>query len=123
MILLVYGPNLNLLGEREPEVYGRTTLAEIDAGLREQGAKRGATVDAFQSSHVSPSPKTFALSPGGVEGGVESPVDDSRIVSATRYGPAGPGPEGSLMSATFEPTSGSLMQKPPKLRPARLSAR
>lgn len=50
-ILVLHGPNLNLLGEREPEVYGRTTLAEIDAGLREQGAKRGATVESFQSNH------------------------------------------------------------------------
>jgi 3-dehydroquinate dehydratase-2 len=50
-ILILHGPNLNLLGEREPEVYGRTTLAEIDAGLREQGAKRGATVESFQSNH------------------------------------------------------------------------
>ena len=38
--------------------------------------------EAFQSSHVSPSPKTFALRFGGVEGGVVSPVDDSRIVTA-----------------------------------------
>src|SRR5512139_2395299 len=50
-ILVLHGPNLNLLGEREPEVYGRTTLAQIDAGLKEQGAKRGATVDCFQSNH------------------------------------------------------------------------
>src|SRR5918999_4196236 len=40
------------------------------------------SVEAFQSSHVSPSPKTFALRLGGVEGGVVSPVDDSRIVTA-----------------------------------------
>jgi len=50
-ILVLHGPNLNLLGEREPEVYGRTTLAEIDARLREQAAKRGAQVESFQSNH------------------------------------------------------------------------
>ena len=50
-ILVLHGPNLNLLGEREPDVYGRTTLAEIDAKLRELGSKRGATVESFQSNH------------------------------------------------------------------------
>ena len=50
-ILVLHGPNLNLLGEREPDVYGRTTLAEIDARLRELGAKRNAQVESFQSNH------------------------------------------------------------------------
>ncbi|MEX2209092.1 MAG: type II 3-dehydroquinate dehydratase [Myxococcota bacterium] len=50
-ILVLHGPNLNLLGEREPELYGRTTLAEIDVRLRELGAKRNALVESFQSNH------------------------------------------------------------------------
>ena len=50
-ILVLHGPNLNLLGEREPEIYGRTTLAEIDARLRELGAKRDVSVESFQSNH------------------------------------------------------------------------
>ncbi len=50
-ILVLHGPNLNLLGEREPAVYGRTTLAEIDTRLRELGAKRNAVVESFQSNH------------------------------------------------------------------------
>jgi 3-dehydroquinate dehydratase-2 len=50
-ILVLHGPNLNLLGEREPEVYGRTTLAEIDARLRELAGARGAAVESFQSNH------------------------------------------------------------------------
>jgi 3-dehydroquinate dehydratase-2 len=50
-ILVLHGPNLNLLGEREPEIYGRTTLAEIDAKLREQAAARGASLESFQSNH------------------------------------------------------------------------
>ena len=50
-ILVLHGPNLNLLGEREPEVYGRTTLAEIDARLRKLGADSGVAVESFQSNH------------------------------------------------------------------------
>ncbi len=50
-ILVLHGPNLNLTGEREPEVYGRTTLAEIDARLRELAAEAGASLESFQSNH------------------------------------------------------------------------
>jgi 3-dehydroquinate dehydratase-2 len=50
-ILVLHGPNLNLLGTREPAVYGATTLAEIDAGLKDQGAAAGASVESFQSNH------------------------------------------------------------------------
>ena len=50
-ILVLHGPNLNLLGQREPDVYGRVTLDEIDAGLRELGDSQGASVETFQSNH------------------------------------------------------------------------
>ena len=50
-VLVLHGPNLNLLGTREPDVYGTTTLAEIDAGLVTLGAQLGAEVTAHQSSH------------------------------------------------------------------------
>ena len=47
---VLHGPNLNLLGRREPEVYGRTTLGEIDARLVEIAAELGVAVEAFQSN-------------------------------------------------------------------------
>ncbi len=51
MILLVNGPNLNLLGEREPEIYGRTTLHEIEKLVRDACAGWNVEVKAFQSNH------------------------------------------------------------------------
>ena len=49
-LLLLHGPNLNLLGSREPEVYGRTTLADIDAALAAQAAAAGHVLEAFKSN-------------------------------------------------------------------------
>jgi 3-dehydroquinate dehydratase-2 len=48
--LVLHGPNLNLLGEREPAHYGRTTLAAIDAGLQELARAAGHSVRCFQSN-------------------------------------------------------------------------
>jgi 3-dehydroquinate dehydratase II len=49
-VLVLHGPNLNLLGTREPEVYGRDTLADINARLSHLAATRGATLASFQSN-------------------------------------------------------------------------
>ena len=50
-IAVLNGPNLNLLGQREPEVYGRTTLAEIEAMVRETAAPLGVQIEWFQTNH------------------------------------------------------------------------
>jgi 3-dehydroquinate dehydratase-2 len=50
-LLLVNGPNLNLLGTRQPEVYGATTLAEIEARVAEVAREAGFDVRAVQSNH------------------------------------------------------------------------
>lgn len=50
-ILVLHGPNLNLLGTREPDVYGRTTLAEINALLEAEAAHHGAAIRVVQSNH------------------------------------------------------------------------
>jgi 3-dehydroquinate dehydratase-2 len=50
-VLVINGPNMNLLGTREPEIYGDTTLAEVEARLRTQAADLGLEIDFFQSNH------------------------------------------------------------------------
>lgn len=50
-VLVLHGPNLNLLGQREPGIYGRTTLAEIDARLNALAGERGVELRVLQSNH------------------------------------------------------------------------
>ena len=50
-LLLINGPNLNLLGSREPAVYGYTTLADIEASARLQAEQSNAALDCYQSNH------------------------------------------------------------------------
>ena len=49
-ILVLHGPNLNLLGAREPEIYGRTTLADVHAAMESRARAAGAVLESFQSN-------------------------------------------------------------------------
>ncbi len=51
LIAVLNGPNLNLLGQREPEVYGRTTLAEIETMVRDAARSHDADIEWFQTNH------------------------------------------------------------------------
>jgi len=50
-LLVLHGPNLNLFGRREPQIYGTTTLVEIDTRLQALAAELGAELECFQSNH------------------------------------------------------------------------
>jgi 3-dehydroquinate dehydratase-2 len=73
-VLVVHGPNLNLLGRREPEIYGRKSLAEIDAGLQAIGLRHGAAVDCFQSNHEGAIVDRLQEAIGVVDGVVINPA-------------------------------------------------
>jgi 3-dehydroquinate dehydratase-2 len=67
-IAVLCGPNLNLLGQREPELYGRTTLAEIEAAVRAAAAAADAEVDWIQSNHEGVLIDAIQAMPGRADG-------------------------------------------------------
>jgi 3-dehydroquinate dehydratase-2 len=68
-LLVLHGPNLNLLGSREPGLYGPSTLADIDANLVQRAATLGVSLDCFQSNQegglVYPTPRAGAAARDG----------------------------------------------------------
>lgn len=50
-ILVIHGPNINMLGQREPEVYGDNSFEQLNAGIQKLAASLGAEVEIFQSNH------------------------------------------------------------------------
>jgi 3-dehydroquinate dehydratase-2 len=71
--LILHGPNLNLLGRREPDLYGRLTLAEIDSRLQAWAAEAGVEVRAFQSNHEGALIDAIHEAPGWADGLVINP--------------------------------------------------
>ena len=67
-IAVLNGPNLNLLGQREPELYGRTTLAEIEAMVRKAAQPLGAEIDWFQTNHEGEMVEAVQRLPGHADG-------------------------------------------------------
>ena len=72
-ILVIHGPNLNMLGKREPEIYGRTSLKEIDAEMASLGRRWGLTVSSFQSNHEGALIDTIQDSAENIDGLIINP--------------------------------------------------
>lgn len=72
-VLVLHGPNLNLLGTREPDVYGRMTLDEIDRGLQTLAAELGVSVECGQSNHEGVLIDRLQAAPGRFDGIIINP--------------------------------------------------
>jgi 3-dehydroquinate dehydratase-2 len=73
-ILVIHGPNLNMLGQREPETYGYTSLTDIDRELKRLGPQWGLSVDAFQSNHEGAIVDAIQQSAGNITGLIINPA-------------------------------------------------
>jgi len=73
-ILVLHGPNLNLLGKREPEIYGHQTLAEIDASLAASAKDLGVEIECFQSNHEGALVDRLQAAMGTVDGILINPA-------------------------------------------------
>jgi 3-dehydroquinate dehydratase-2 len=73
-ILVIHGPNLNMLGQREPETYGYTSLTDIDRELKRLGPQWGLSVDTFQSNHEGAIVEAIQQSAGKIAGLIINPA-------------------------------------------------
>ena len=73
-ILVIHGPNLNMLGQREPEIYGDQSLDEINAQLLKLGEKLGMEIDTFQSNHEGEIVDRIQLAVGSCDGILINPA-------------------------------------------------
>ena len=73
-ILVIHGPNLNMLGRREPEHYGRRTLVEIDRSLSDRAGQLGLQVTTFQSNHEGALVEAIQEAVGRVQGLIINPA-------------------------------------------------
>jgi len=90
-ILILHGPNLNLLGRREPEVYGRVTLEEIDRSLKEFTSENGVMLQIVQSNHEGVLIDTIHEAIGWADGIVINPAAYTHTSIALRDAIAGVG--------------------------------
>lgn len=90
-IQIIHGPNLNLLGKREPEVYGRLTLAEIDERLHTHAAEAGIELKTFQSNSEGAIIDAVQQAAGWADGLVINPGAYSHYSYAIRDAVAGAG--------------------------------
>ena len=73
-ILVIHGPNLNMLGKRETEIYGSTGLDDINAEMKSLGKKWGLSVTCFQSNHEGAIVDTIQDSVGQIDGLIINPA-------------------------------------------------
>lgn len=90
-VLVLHGPNLNLLGAREPEIYGHLTLADIDRDLKTLGDAWEATVDTKQSNHEGQLIDWIHEARGNYQGLVINPAGFTHTSVALRDAIAGAG--------------------------------
>ena len=73
-ILVIHGPNLQLLGSRQPDIYGTADLKKINADLKTSAAKRGITLDILQSNHEGDIVERIGKARGRVDGLLINPA-------------------------------------------------